>query len=75
MTLLTKHHRRKLVKVVMGAEKERAGKLSDDKLIEHFVTTVLNGLPTGSYEEALAKELVDRFSAVVGIEVNERRSE
>lgn len=49
----------------------KAGELSDEQLVEAFVTEVLNGLDTGSREEALAEELVERFSAVVGIEVKQ----
>lgn len=54
---------------ILNPDPWRVGKLADDLLVEEFVALVLNGLETGSYEEALAEELMDRFSAVAGIEV------
>lgn len=50
----------------------QAGKLADELLVEEFVAVVLNGLETGSYEEALADEITDRFSAAIGIERSPR---
>lgn len=58
---------------IIDSDPWRVEKLSDEQLVETFVAEVLNGLDTGSREEALAEELVDRFSAVVGIEASSGR--
>lgn len=66
---LSKHRRTKLLKVVLNPFDRQVKKLADELLVEEFVSVVLNALETGSYEEALAEELVERFSALAGVEV------
>lgn len=59
----------KSLKVILNSYDGEVKKMADELLVEEFVAVVLNGLETGSYEEALAEELVERFSALAGVEV------
>lgn len=63
---LTRDERRKLIRSFNHADE--VGEYSDAYLVENVVGEVLNGMGTGSREEALLNELVDRFSARAGIE-------
>lgn len=63
---LTRKQQRELIQSF--AEAKIVGELSDEDLVNDVVGEILNGMDTGSREEALLNELVDRFSAARGVE-------
>lgn len=65
-TTLTRDEQRKLIRSFKHADE--VGEYSDAYLVVNVVGEVLNGMETGSREEALLNELVDRFSVLAGTE-------